>query len=140
MLRHLKRWWLLYLLLLFILYLVIGAAAPFARYRKLSEETIRNADKLAADIMGGHDACVDRVMLLESNGSALDERLRLFSMAEERIILSTFDMREGNASDDIAALLLHKAEEGVKVSVLIDGFNGSFRLPGKNFFYALSSH
>ena len=50
MLRHLKRWWLLYLLLLFILYLVIGAAAPFARYRKLSEETIRNADKLAADI------------------------------------------------------------------------------------------
>ena len=68
MLRHLKRWWLLYLLLLFILYLVIGAAAPFARYRKLSEETIRNADKLAADIMGGHDACVDRVMLLERSG------------------------------------------------------------------------
>lgn len=140
MLRHLKRWWFLYLLLLFILYLIIGAIAPFAKYRRLSEETIRNADILAADIMGGHDACVDRVMLLESNKSALEERLRLFSMAEERIILSTFDMREGNASDDIAALLLHKAEEGVKISVLIDGFNGSFRLPGKNFFYALSSH
>lgn len=140
MVRHLKRWWILYLLVLAVLYLVIGAAAPFARYRQLSQKTIRDADMLAADIMGGHEACVDRAMLLESNGSALDERLRLFSMATERIILSTFDMREGNASDDIAALLLHKAEEGVKVSILIDGFNGSFRLPGRDFFYALSSH
>lgn len=140
MLRHLKRWCILYLLLLFILYMVVGAAAPFVRYKQLSEETMAEADKVVADIMGGHDAGVDRAMLLESNESALEERLRLFSMAEERIILSTFDMREGEAADDIAAVLLHKADEGVKISILIDGFNGSFRMPGRDFFYAMSSH
>lgn len=140
MLRHLKRWCILYLLLILLLYMVVGAAAPFVRYKQLSEETMAEADRVVADIMGGHDTGVDRAMLLESNESALEERLRLFSTAEERIILSTFDMREGEAADDIAAVLLHKADEGVKISILIDGFNGSFRMPGRDFFYAMSSH
>lgn len=140
MLRYLKRFWFLYLLLAFVLYLVVGALAPFAGYKALSEKTVQEADRVVADIMSAHDTGVDRAMLLESNESALQERLRLFSMAEERIVLSTFDMREGEASDDIAAVLLHKAEEGVKISILIDGFNGSLRMPGRDFFYALSSH
>ena len=140
MLRHLKRWCILYLLLAVILYLAIGAVAPFIKYRKLSEEMVQEADRVVAGIMEGHDTGVDRAMLLESNESALEERLRLFSLAEERIILSTFDMREGESAYDIAAVLLHKAEEGVKISLLVDGMSGLLRMSGRDFFYALSSH
>lgn len=140
MLLHLKKWWIFYLALLLILYLVIGAVAPFVHYKELSEETVRAADEQVLTILEAEEASVDRAMLLEENTAALDERLRLLNMAQERIILSTFDMRQGEAASDIAAVLLHKADEGVEVSLLIDGFNGSFRLPGQDFFYAMSSH
>lgn len=140
MLAHLKKWFVLYLILIIVLYLVIGATAPFVRYKKLSAETVQAADAVVADILSGEGVSVDRAMLLESNTQALDERIRLLNMAKERIILSTFDMREGESSDDLAAMLLQKADEGVQVALLIDGFNGSFRLPGQDFFYAMSTH
>lgn len=140
MFAHLKKWFVLYLILIVILYLVIGAIAPFVRYKKLSAENIQAADAVVADILSKEGESVDRAMLLESNTQALDERIRLLNMAEKRIVLSTFDMRQGEASDDIVAVLLQKADEGVQISLLIDGFNGSFRLPGQDFFYALSTH
>lgn len=136
---HLKKFWLLYLFLFIVLYLVIGAIAPFVKYRTLSEETMQKANDCLKAGMSEQRKAADRVMLLETNGQALEERIRLLNLAKERIIVSTFDMRPGKAADDIGAMLLKKAEEGVKISVLIDGFNGSFRMPGNSFFYALST-
>ncbi|MGN1147275.1 MAG: phospholipase D family protein [Lachnospiraceae bacterium] len=140
MLAHLKKWFGLYLVLIVILYLIIGATIPFMRYKQLSRETIQDADAVVTAVTNAEGVSVDRAMLLESNVQALEERIRLLNMAKERIILSTFDMRQGESTDDIAAMLLEKADEGVQVSLLIDGFNGSFRLPGRDFFQALSSH
>lgn len=140
MIAHLKKWFALYLILLVILYLVVGAIVPFVRYRQLSAETAQTADATVSAIENAEGVSVDRAMLLESNMQALEERIRLLNQANERIILSTFDMRQGESTDDIAAMLLKKADEGVKVSLLIDGFNGSFRLSGQVLFQALSSH
>lgn len=142
-LRIKKYWWIV--LILIVLYLVIGAIIPFVKYKNISAETKKSADSFLLENEqmlnqdGGQQSC-DRVMLLEKNRQALEERVRLLDRAEERIILSTFDMRPGEASSDIAAVLLHKAESGVKVSILVDGFNGSLRLPGNTFFYVLSTH
>lgn len=137
---HLKKRFGLYLVLFVVLYLVVGAILPFVRYKQLSVETIQAADAVVAAIAEAEGISVDRAMLLESNTQALEERIRLLNLAEKSIVMSTFDMREGQSSDDIAAMLLQKADEGVQVSLLIDGFNGSFRLPGKAFFQAMSSH
>lgn len=137
MVSFLKKWWLLCLIIAVLLYLIIGAVAPFVTYRKISQETAE--DPIAEQVAAAEES-TDRVMLLEDNGSALEERLRMISMARERVLLSTFDMREGESAYDIGAVLLQKADEGVKVSLLIDGFNGSFRLPGSAFFETLAAH
>ena len=60
--------------------------------------------------------------------------------AEERIVLSTFDMREGQSTEDILSVILHKAEEGVKVQILVDGISGFLRMEGRPLFYAVSTH
>ncbi|MFW5677511.1 MAG: phospholipase D family protein, partial [Acetivibrio ethanolgignens] len=77
---RLKRGWLVLLLVvLALLYLIIGAVAPFLRYRKVTELVEIELEKKAAE-----ESC-DRAMLLETNTSAWEERIRLFSQAEEEI-------------------------------------------------------
>lgn len=123
-----------------LLYLIIGALAPFLTYPKITEETKKelNTGALFQNTTG--DAGPDRAMLLESNVSAWEERLRLMNMAQERIILSTFDMRDGESTRDILALMLKKADEGVEVKILVDGFSGFIRMEPNDLFYAVSSH
>lgn len=125
-------------LLFVVLYLIIGAVAPFIHYKKISKETKVQTDVVSKvyDTKNG----TDRAKLLETNASAWEDRIRLLHLAKDRIILSTFDMREGKSTTDLAAILLKKADEGVKISILVDGLNGEFRMHDNDFFYALSSH
>ncbi|MFR1831655.1 MAG: phospholipase D-like domain-containing protein [Lachnospiraceae bacterium] len=125
------------LLIFFFLYLIIGACAPFFRYKPLSEKTEETIH--SAKYVQGTPGC-ERVMLLETNMSAWEERMRMIQLAQKEIILSTFDFRDGEAPRDILSLLLHKADEGVKVKILVDGFSGLVRMEGRSLFYALSSH
>lgn len=125
------------LLLLFFIYLLVGATAPFFSYRKVSEETAAAFD--AAAFRQGSPGC-DRVALLETNEGAWEERMRLLSQARERIVLATFDMRPGESTKDILAVLLERADAGVHVRILVDGISGLVRMEGKELFYVLSSH
>ncbi|MDO5291538.1 MAG: phospholipase D-like domain-containing protein [bacterium] len=139
--KHLKRHKIASIflcILAIILYMVLGAIAPFVHYRKISDETKDQID--IVNEVYNRENSVDRAKLLESNLSAWEDRVRLFHMAKERIILSTFDMREGNSTTDLASILLKKADEGVKISILVDGMNGQYRMRKNNFFFAISSH
>lgn len=122
---------------LIVVYLVVGAIAPFIRYTKITEEDMAGMYTLG-DFSDG--AAADRAMLLEQNADALTQRLRLFSMAKEDIVLTTFDMRDGESTRDLAAMLYQKAEEGVHVRILVDGLNTVIHMEGKEVFYALASH
>lgn len=132
-----KKRWIKWAIIIAISYLIIGAIAPFVNQKEITKETASNFDAQAVMDMEGSS---DRAMLLETNQSAWEERIRLLNQAKDNIVLVTFDMRYGESTQDLASILLHKADEGVKVSILVDGFNGSFRMNGSNFFYALSSH
>lgn len=134
---NLKKRWLPLLLILFLLYLVIGATAPFFHYKTITPETKAafSADTFYSDSPG-----VDTAMILETNESAWEERLRLMNLAKERIILSTFDFRDGESPRDLLSILLDKAENGVQVKILVDGFSGLVRMENSKVFYALSSH
>ena len=112
----------------FLLYLIIGACAPFFRYKPLSKKA--EEDISSATYVQGTSGC-ERVMLLETNISAWEERMRMMQLAEKEIILSTFDFRDGEAPRDILSLLLHKADEGVKIKILVDGFSGLVRMEGR---------
>ncbi len=120
-----------------VILIIAAIVGPFLPYRKVSAET---KDKFSTDIFYGDKEGTDRVQLLESNRSALDERIRLLHQAKNRIIMSTFDMRPGESTEDVLAMLLHKADHGVKVQVLVDGISGLIRMKGNALFYAASSH
>lgn len=136
MIRHVKKWWFLYLFFI-LLYLIIGAIFPFVSYKKISMDT---KTKFNIDNIFKSNKSNDRAMILESNKSAWEERIRLLNQAKERIVLVTFDIREGESVRDIASILLHKANEGVNIKLLVDGFNGVLKVKGNPFFQALSSH
>lgn len=125
------------LFFLILLYLVIGATAPFYHYKPISRETI---ETVSAERFYQKGDSQDRAMILETNQSAWDERMRLMNLARERIILSTFDFRDGESPRDLMAVMLHKADQGVSVKILVDGFSGLVRMEPSKLFYALSSH
>lgn len=132
-----SSFWIFFLLPLLLIYLIAGAVIPFARYTPLSDESRQQiAD---TEFYQGYPG-KERVMLLETNQSAWDERMRMMQLAQEEIIFSTFDIRDGESARDVLAVLLHKADEGVKVRMLVDGFSGLVRMEGRQVFYALSSH
>lgn len=128
------------ILLLFsaiIIYLVAGLTIPFLH--KKSVENTSQPDKLVEQAMTDRES-PDRAMILETNRSALEERIRLIHTAEERIILTTFDMRQGESTSDILSLLYQKAEEGVRVQILIDGISGAIRLKNVPLFETVAVH
>ncbi len=125
------------LLLVEILYLAIGALAPFAHYQSVSPETIASFDAEKA-----FEGCAEgeRVRLVEDNVEALRERIRLLHEAKESILISTFDVRDGKAFRDMAAILLQRADHGVSVKLLIDGFNLELHMKDSALLCALASH
>lgn len=122
---------------LILMYLVIGAVAPFCHYKPISPET---KERVSAESFYQEGDSWDRAMILETNQSAWDERMRLMNLARERIILSTFDFRDGESPRDLMAVMLHKADQGVSIKILVDGFSGLVRMEPCKLFYALSSH
>lgn len=125
------------LALLYLLYLIVGAVAPFLHYPEVSDQT---KSAFSREDFYQEETGPDRVMLLETNESALTERLRLINQAEDRILISTFDMRLGESTEDLLSLLLKKAEDGVKIEMLVDGFSSFAHMEGKDLFYAFSAH
>lgn len=82
----------------------------------------------------------ERVLSIDNNMDALLWRLRLIETAQERVVLTTFDFRDDNSGQDIMAALLHAADRGVEVQILIDGINGPLRLTGSQNFQELAAH
>lgn len=117
------------------LYLVLGAVLPFARCPAVTEETRSAAAGLEVSGGGG-----ERVRVVADSGEALRERVRLISQAEERLILSTFDIRADDSGKDVLCALLAAADRGVEVKMLVDGFCGLTRMAGNEYFIALSAH
>lgn len=126
-----------FIIVFIVAYLVIGAITPFAKQKEVSQAT---KDAFNAEEYFEAQDSVDRASLVETNDQAWTERIRLLNQAQDTIILSTFDMRNGESTKDLAAVILNKANEGVKVRIMVDGFNGTMRMYGDPFFYALSSH
>lgn len=123
--------------LLLLGYIITGALLPFAFPKGVEGVPQMNLsyEDFFAEAVG-----VDRAALAESNTDALEFRLNLFEQAKENIIISTFDIREGNSTTDLFASLLAAADRGVKVQIIVDGLYGFMHMEGKPIFYAAGSH
>ncbi len=119
------------------LYLILGAALPYLHQPKVSEEYKK---EFANKVFASENSAGDRVMLIEDNGEALAERIRMLEHAKQSIVLSTFDFHSDISGKKMLAALWAAAERGVKVKILADGCNSWLRMTGNAYFYALASH
>lgn len=129
--------WVKWFLLLFILYIAAGALLPFAHPGRVSDgfQQAFQPESFYSDTAGP-----DRARVVETSQDALDSRIQMIHQARERIILSTFDIREGQSARDIFSCLLKAADRGVRVQVLVDGLYGSLHMNGNPIFYAAGTH
>lgn len=127
----------LFILLAFILYLIIGGIAPFLKHPEVSDDTKK---KIQSTDFYGEKPGTDRAMVIEDNEEALKIRLKMIADAKETVVLSTFDFRSDNAGKDMLSALLDAAERGTQVEIFADGFNSFLQMEGNEYFYALSSH
>lgn len=128
----------LIIILIILLYELIGVLAAYAHQPIVSEKT-----KQETQIEKFFDATAgspERAAVIEDNQDALEQRMRLIHNAKESIVLSTFAFHSDESGKIVIGALLDAADRGVKVQVLVDGFESWTAMEGNPYFYALSSH
>ena len=101
------------------LYIFIGAIVPYVDHPEVSKKTREGFAR--KDYYQVFDA-KEEGKIISDNGEALEERIRLISQAEDRIILSSFEMHSDTSGKQVMAALMDAADRGVKVQVITDGF------------------
>ena len=122
--------------LAYLIFLLLGTIVPFLFHPRIRRKTQESFRKTA---FYGSDSSGERAALLSENGEALAERVRLISLARERVILSTFEFRSDTAGRQVLAALLAAAERGVQVQILADGVPALLRMWRNPYFHALSN-
>lgn len=107
-----------------VFYLVIGALFPYFVMPKVSEET----KEITSQMFLEDNRSDERAMVIENNGDALKERIRLIANAKESIVLSTYEFRSDESGKDVLSALIDASQRGVEVKVLVDGVAGLIRL------------
>lgn len=123
--------------ILFFLILYLGALTlPYIRHKKVSpsfQKEYKNRDFY--NLTTG----TEQISYVDDNHLALLYRLRMIEEAEKEIILSTFDFNSDNAGKDIISALIHAAERGVHVQIIVDGISGFSDMKCNPWFQALAS-
>lgn len=118
--------------------MLISIVAAYGRHPEISEKTKQNTD--IHTYYEEISQVPERAAVVETNGEALQQRVRLIENAKEEIILSTFSFHSDNSGKVMIGTLLEAAERGVKIRILVDGFESWRAMEGNPYFYALSSH
>lgn len=127
------KWFLLF----YLLYAVAGALLPFVHTKTVGETFQQSFDP--GSFYSDTDS-VDRARVVETSTDALETRIQMIHQAETRIVLSTFDIRDGSSCRDIFSSLLEAADRGVKVQILVDGLYGAVHMYGNPIFYAAGTN
>lgn len=90
-------------IILFFLYLLLGAILPFVKQPDLSAES---KDKIDLESFYADKTSTEKAMLLDDNLKALEHRLRLINMAQESIILTSFQYYIDQAGKEVLLALL----------------------------------
>lgn len=121
----------------FLIYVLAGVLFAYGRQPKVSEKTKQNTQ--IQDYYTDTSQVPERAFIMEQNGEALQQRIRLIENAKEEIVLSTFAFHADNSGKVMIGALKAAAERGVKVKILADGFESWVAMEGNPYFYALSS-
>ena len=117
-------------------FLVLGAWLPNRAHRPVNEAYRQS---LSAAQYTSDTSAQAAVRYVDDNVEAMELRLAMIEAAREEIILSTFDFNADVAGKQLLAALLHAAERGVEVRVIVDGLSGWLDLNGSGWFQALAN-
>ena len=124
----------LLLLLVYLVYFIVGMTVPFLPLERTAPGT-----RDPASYRGDGTPWVERASVIEENEDALDWRLKLIDAATESVSFVTYQFREGESTTRLAEALKEAAERGVKVRIIVDGFNDVLRMEGRPFFRAVAA-
>lgn len=131
------RYGLLIAVLAFLGYVVLGTTLPFVHHKEVSETFMEQVKGIN---LYGESPGAERAAFVKDNNQALLYRFQMMEEAQTEIIMSTFDFDADEAGKDMMAALLHAADRGIKVKVVIDGFSGFMDVQGNKYFLAFASH
>ena len=131
-----KMKWVILVVVLIFAYELLGAIVPFVHPKRVEGELPKTETFYGNE----YRETIDRAAVIESNKEALALRLSMFEEAKESIVMTTFDIREGESTSDIFASLFAAADRGVKVKIIVDGMYGLLHMSGKELFKAAGSH
>lgn len=131
-----KGKWILLLIVGILVYELAGALVPFVYPKKVQGELPKTETFYGTE----YRPDTDRAAVIESNQEALALRLSMFEEAKKSIVMTTFDIREGESTRDIFASLCAAADRGVQVQIIVDGMYGLLHMSGKDIFKAAGSH
>ena len=105
-------------LFIFILLYVIGSLIcyPMLTKRHVLKQKEKYAEQAAKET-------VDRsasVRCLDDNTQALVYRLALIESAQRELIMTTFDMSDGESGQDLMAAMLQAADRGVRIRLMVE--------------------
>ena len=106
----------------FLLIYIALLAIPYIQHKNVSvsyQQKSSQKQSFYSDTAG-----TERVAYINDNTDALLYRLHMLDEAKDEIILSTFDFNADKSGQDMMASLLHAADRGVSVRILVDGISG----------------
>ena len=141
LINRLKKAIKVFLIILGVLFVIVAVIVGCAliTYRKQPVLTDEDKEELSVDNIWKTRTEPEMAKVIEDNGEALLERIKLISNAKGEIILSTFDFRADDSGKLILGALLDASERGVSVNVIVDGVSGFLRMNGNPYFEALAA-
>lgn len=141
LINRLKKAIKVFLIILGVLFVIVAVIVGCAliTYHKQPVLTDEDKEELSVDNIWKTRTEPEMAKVIEDNGEALLERIKLISNAKEEIILSTFDFRADDSGKLILGALLDASERGVSVNVIVDGVSGFLRMNGNPYFEALAA-
>lgn len=132
-----KKKWIKRGIFFLLLYFILGAWLPFLIHMQPSKEFQKqfNAEEVKSDNKG-----TEWVSYVTDNQKAMEYRFHMCEDAKSELIFSTFDFNADDAGKDMMAMLLHAANRGVKVRIIIDGISGMLDVKGNSYFQAIASN
>ena len=127
-----------YIVLGVVAFLIIAfvlAVVPYSEAPVVSDEYKDSFN--VYEFYAEEEGC-DRATIIDDNGEALAQRIMLIENAEEEIIMSTFSFKSDTAGKQMITALREAARRGVKVRILLDGFNSIIDVDGNPYFMALA--
>lgn len=129
----------IWLLVAYALFAVVGGYAPYARLPELSDDTTADIEA-RSDAMQQDVQTADRATILETRAEALDARVRLVRQAQREIVIASYDCRDSESTRDVLCAALERADAGVRVRILLDGLTGVANVSDRPLFRALNAH